>query len=304
MSRLFLCWLIFASACSAFPSAAPTPVIIVVTATPNTIATVTPIATPNALPTPSTDATNAPAPATTDSTFPTKPTAVKYVQAKQDINIRKGPGTNYDIVGGVYAGQTAQVTGVSSADGQWWRVICPDGSVGDCWVSADPALTEPAPPPNITPTQPTSLPNSAPTQTPAAASTLDAFTLQLAAALENKNYDALRQMMGDPFTIGYWRSEGTEPARDEALALIKNWLTPATNLEIDLAARTDQIQLLAGTNPLGMWNPQVKVVKSLYVKGLANHSEALLILARRADGPYYWYGMLFAGSGGFEALSQ
>lgn len=304
MSKLFLCLLIFASACSAFPSTAPTPVIIVVTATPNTIATVTPIATPNAQPTRSTDATNAPAPATTNSAFPTKPTAVKYVQAKQDINIRKGPSTNYDIVGGVYAGQTAQVTGVSSADGQWWRVLCPDGSIGDCWVSADPALTEPAQPPNTAPPQPTTLPNAEPTQTPAAASTLDAFTQQLADALENKNYDALRQTMGDPFTIGYWRSEGTEPSRDEALVLIKSWLAPAANIEIDRAGRTDQIQLLAGTNPLGMWNPQVKVVKSLYVKGLADNREALLILARRADGSYYWYGMLLAGRGGFEALNQ
>src|SRR5437868_4111031 len=99
------------AACSA---ASPTPIIIVVTATPqgNPTAQLTPPAgattiselteTPNPsqpTPGPGTPAANL------------KPTTVKFVKAKQDINIRSGPSTNADIVGGVYAGQTAHVTG-------------------------------------------------------------------------------------------------------------------------------------------------------------------------------------------------
>ena len=73
-------------------------------------------------------------------------TDVQYVMAQQDVPIYGGPETQYSIVGNIAAGQTAKVTGVTG-DGTWWRVICPDGTIGDCWVSADPAWTQPAEPP-------------------------------------------------------------------------------------------------------------------------------------------------------------
>lgn len=73
-------------------------------------------------------------------------TDVQYVMAQQDVPIYGGPGDQYSIVGNVAAGQTAKVTGVST-DQTWWRVVCPDNTVGDCWVSADPSWTQPAEPP-------------------------------------------------------------------------------------------------------------------------------------------------------------
>lgn len=291
---LFLLW--SAAACSLQPSQNPTPIIIVVTATPGAqIPAVTGAPGDKITPTPSPTAVAALQTPPASGTVPLNlvPTDVKYVRALQDINIRSGPGTSFDIVGGVYAGQVAQVTGYTSADKKWWRVVCPTEKATDCWVSADPTLTEP-----------TDAPSTAPTATTTTEVNVETFTRVLATALETKNYDALRQMMGDPFAIGYWRSEGTEPTRDEALVLLKNWLEPANNLVIDLAGKTDQTKLLDGTNPLSMWNPNVKVVKSLYVKGLANNGEALLIIAQRADGSLYWYGMLYAGNGGFAALNR
>ncbi len=68
---------------------------------------------------------------------------MQFVLAQQEVSIYGGPGTQYSVVGSVASGQTAKVTGVSS-DNNWWRVICPDDTVGDCWVTADPALTQPA----------------------------------------------------------------------------------------------------------------------------------------------------------------
>ncbi len=70
-------------------------------------------------------------------------TDVQFVMAQQDVPIYGGPDTQYSIVGTIAAGQTAKVTGVS-ADNTWWRVMCPNDTVGDCWVSADPAWTQPA----------------------------------------------------------------------------------------------------------------------------------------------------------------
>lgn len=89
-------------------------------------------------------------------------TAVPYIQALVNVNMRSGPGTGYDIVGKIFAGQTAQVTG-STSDNGWWRVICPDGSIGDCFVVNDPSLTQPAAAPGGTPiTTPTPAPVTIP----------------------------------------------------------------------------------------------------------------------------------------------
>lgn len=79
-------------------------------------------------------------------------TNVKYVMALQDVNIRSGPGTQFRSLSYIAEGQTAKVTGVS-ANGNWWRVICPDDSVGSCWVSALSSLTRETdgPPPEIPP---------------------------------------------------------------------------------------------------------------------------------------------------------
>lgn len=79
---------------------------------------------------------------------------VQYIQALVDVNMRSGPGTNYGIVGSIAAGQTALVTG-AMADGSWWRVICPDDSVGNCFVVNDPTLTQPTTAPGNPPDQET-----------------------------------------------------------------------------------------------------------------------------------------------------
>jgi hypothetical protein len=71
-------------------------------------------------------------------------TDVQYVMAQADVPIYQGePGDTSTQVNFIAGGQMAMVTGVS-ADGLWWRVLCPGDVVGNCWVSADPQLTQPA----------------------------------------------------------------------------------------------------------------------------------------------------------------
>lgn len=285
--------------CSALPGANPTPIIIVVTATPEgtrspvvSFFTATPPAGAQATRTPAATADPNATPAPVDTaTLNLKATDVKYVLAKQDINIRNGPGTNFDIVGGVFAGNTAQVTGYQSADGLWWRVVCPVDNVTDCWVSADSALTEPASAPEAPPTTTTEV-------------NLETFTRQLATAFQTKNYDTLTQLMGDPFTIAYWRSEGTNLTRTQALTQLKVWLDPAQEIVVDLADKTDQGKLLDGTPPLQMWNPAVKAVKSVFVQGMGadQKGQGLIVVAQRDDSSLYWYAFLYA-AGGFDTLN-
>ncbi len=294
MSKLFLVplglFILLAAACggSRTPSQAPTIVVVTATvpASPASIPTATAPASASVTPAEGNASETTPA-ETVDPTL--KPTSVKYVRAKEDINIRNGPGTSYKIVGGVYAGNTAEVTGYQSADGQWWRVVCPVTTETFCWVSADPTLTEPATEPNF-----------GPTVTKSAEANAETFIRNLGEAIENKDYDALRDMMGDSFAVGYWRSEGTKPTTAEAISLLQNtWLGPSNQIVVDVADKTDQTKLLGGTSPLSMWDPQVKVVKSVFAKGLgaSGKDEALLILAQRADGSLYWYGILYAANG-------
>lgn len=107
------------------------------------------------------DATN-PTPLPQPAASDVLTTAVQTIQALVSVNIRSGPGTGYGVVGKVFAGQTAQVTGVMPDNG-WWRVICPDGSAGNCFVVNDPSLTQPTTAPSVTPvTTPTPAPVTVP----------------------------------------------------------------------------------------------------------------------------------------------
>lgn len=69
-------------------------------------------------------------------------TPVAFVMAMQDVPMYDGPGITYQQIGTIFDGQIAKVTGQDSAS-SWWRVICPDDTVGDCWVTADSAYTKP-----------------------------------------------------------------------------------------------------------------------------------------------------------------
>ena len=57
------------------------------------------------------------------------------VTANSAVNVRKGPGTVYDIVGALTVGGTAGIAGKSS-DGTWWFIDFPAGDGGHAWVSS------------------------------------------------------------------------------------------------------------------------------------------------------------------------
>ncbi len=79
-------------------------------------------------------------------TFGALATPTRFLQADNDTAMLTGPGTQFEQIGEVFGGQTAFVTGVSQ-DGRWWRVICPDDTVGDCWLAGEqvtPQVTTPS----------------------------------------------------------------------------------------------------------------------------------------------------------------
>jgi hypothetical protein len=72
-----------------------------------------------------------PSPTITLTPTPDTPT----VSVSIDTNCRRGPGKQYDIIGALLVGETAQVTG-KSADGIYWIIQNPDRA-GECWLWAN-----------------------------------------------------------------------------------------------------------------------------------------------------------------------
>jgi len=72
-------------------------------------------------------------------------TPVQLVDTLEVVNLRQGPGEQFEVTETIAAGQQVRVTGVSR-DSTWWRVACPDDTVSHCWISADSSLTRPVVP--------------------------------------------------------------------------------------------------------------------------------------------------------------
>ncbi len=111
--------------------------------TPTPTPTLTPIPVPNLIPTPTPTVTPTPTPTATPTVTPT-PTATPIPVlraggrariAAETLNVRAGPGTNYDRVGVLFQGQeVAILEGPQEADGyRWWKVRGPEGLEG--WVA-------------------------------------------------------------------------------------------------------------------------------------------------------------------------
>ncbi len=84
----------------------------------------------------------APAPGAPAKTDPAQPTATTALSLAAEAQLTAGPDAGYRVRAHVPAGQVLTVTG-ATADGRWWRVACPDGTVGSCWLAADPNVARP-----------------------------------------------------------------------------------------------------------------------------------------------------------------
>lgn len=118
-----------------------------------------------------------------------------------------------------------------------------------------------------------------------------------AAALTTHDYDALAALMVDPFSVGYWRSEGVTLSLDEARDLLVTSLLPADSV---VATTTDPARFpdLDGMPVEGMFGPDVAIHQLLYGTGWGadGRGEALLYLVD-VDGAVRWHGLIWAATG-------
>jgi len=169
--------LALSAACVA-PVATPAPP----TKTPKPTFTPTPAWTPTtqvfptATPVPPTatpEATATPAPTEVPPTA--TPIPAPRLTANQTVNVRRGPGTNYAVIGSLSGGQSAEVTGKNPA-GNWWQfdysgqmgwvigdLVTLSGDTGSIQVAQN--IPAPPPPPTARP-QPTAVPQPTATAKP------------------------------------------------------------------------------------------------------------------------------------------
>jgi hypothetical protein len=76
--------------------------------------------------------------------LPVATTDVRSVRALRDLEIRRDYAMQSNPVGQIATGQIVQVRGVSP-NRRFWRIDCPDQTMRNCWIAADPQATEPLP---------------------------------------------------------------------------------------------------------------------------------------------------------------
>jgi uncharacterized protein YraI len=76
------------------------------------------------------------APASLGTLVPSPVPGRAYLLAAWAVNVRAGPGREYQVVGQLEQGQTAQIVGVS-ADGKWWAIAFNGAQNERGWVAAD-----------------------------------------------------------------------------------------------------------------------------------------------------------------------
>lgn len=126
------------------------------------------------------------------------------------------------------------------------------------------------------------------------------FSRQLQDAVAAADFSAMRGLMDDSlFVIAFWPSNSLPPMpADDAIGQLGSLhMTggPISFPEPDAPLS----EMLNGQDPLHIFQSDVQVVDVLFSRGWGAQaqSEAMLFVARRADGSYWWYSIIIAPFG-------
>jgi hypothetical protein len=120
----------------------------------------------------------------------------------------------------------------------------------------------------------------------------------LSAALAADDYAALQGLMSDPFTIGYWLSQGQvlTPAEAEEQLRLNLLPNPAT---VSFIRDPAQFPDLGEFDPYSAFGPDVQVVDLVYSQGWGGDGlgEAILMIDEDAEGKKHWRGIIYSFAG-------
>ena len=139
-----------------------------------------------------------------------------------------------------------------------------------------------------------------PTNTPNGPQDFNTFGQSIVDALNTRNFDLAKNLMGQSFGFGFWQSEGISNTPDLAIQQLQNnYIGPNTHLIPDPSK--DLVALLGGLNPYSIMGLDAANSQAFFVSGwgLDGKSEAILYVTRFAAGNLYWHSVLIA-PGGFS----
>lgn len=130
-----------------------------------------------------------------------------------------------------------------------------------------------------------------------AEATVELVACNVMDGIRSRNLSALHSFMSDPFTIGYWGSEGRSASPAEITAELMTSrlpVDPATPLSF--TADRSQFPPLAGQPPETFFGPDVKIVMVIYSRGWGTdgHGSALLFFAQDDAGSYTWHSLIYS----------
>ena len=148
-------------------------------------------------------------------------------------------------------------------------------------------------------TQPAATVEAGETETPAASATLaeyiDGFQLAVAA----RDFTTLQTYMADPFSVGYWLSEGVSYSPAEAAVLLETSFMPEGTQIMWADPDMDLAPMLQGQPPASFLGPDKQVAAALLSYGWGDDgaAEAIQFITQQPDGTFRWELMLYSGFG-------
>lgn len=164
--------------------------------------------------------------------------------------------------------------------------------------SPSPAVTQAAQTQPAVPT--TSLPSAAPPTQPSLAASSEEFKAALLQALMNQDTQTLVGWMTTPFLTGGWLSDASDAAPEDALQELYTYYLGDDN-HLDWVEDADLPTLMGGQDPFSIPRTEAGVFEAALVSGwgLDGRDEAVMFLARLADGSLKWHGWIVV-KGGFS----
>ncbi|HJW89496.1 MAG TPA: hypothetical protein VJ436_02520, partial [Anaerolineales bacterium] len=119
------------------------------------------------------------------------------------------------------------------------------------------------------------------------------------AGITSRNLSALHGFMSDPFTIGYWGSEGrTAPPEEITAELAQYRLPPDPSSPLTFTTDQSQFPPLSGQPPADLFGPDLNVAAIIYSEGwgLNSQAAALIYIVQNEAGEYRWHAMAYSDS--------
>ena len=148
--------------------------------------------------------------------------------------------------------------------------------------------------------QPAQTQPAAPTATTNPTASPDAISDQLRQSVESADFDAMRGLMDDNlFVIAFWPGNSLPPLpADDAIGQLRNLHMTGGPIRFP-EPDAPLSEMLGNQDPLHIFQSDVQVMDVLFSQGWGPEGlgEAMLFVAQRADGSFWWYSIIIAPTG-------